>query len=102
MHTCGCRLRHLGKLRRMLVQHDNSGANPAWHLFKVVVTCDKDKSVTTFVCNDWLRSAVSGAHMAGNITHVDTPVARPPSLGIRSAPQSSTGAFLSVDCLGRS
>jgi hypothetical protein len=30
-------MRFLGKLRRMLIQHDNSGANPAWHLFKVCI-----------------------------------------------------------------
>lgn len=28
------------------------------HRFQVVVTCDKDKSTTTFVYNDWLRSDV--------------------------------------------
>lgn len=60
------RMRHLGKLRRMLVQHDNSGANPAWHLFKAVVTCAKDRSTTTFVCNDWIRSEVRlGLQLAG-------------------------------------
>lgn len=52
-------MRYLGKLRRMLVQHDNTGANPAWHLFKVVVTCTKDNAVTVFVCNEWIRSEVS-------------------------------------------
>lgn len=36
---------YLGKLQKLLVQHDNSGANPAWHLFKVDVTCAKDKQV---------------------------------------------------------
>ncbi len=56
--VCVCRLRHMGRLRRMIVQHDNSGANPAWHLFKVVVTSDRDKAPVTFVCNDWIRSAV--------------------------------------------
>ena len=35
----------LGKLRKLLIQHDNSGGNPAWHLFKVDVTCNKDKQV---------------------------------------------------------
>ncbi len=35
----------LGGLRRLVVWHDNSSANPAWHLSKVVVTCSKDGQV---------------------------------------------------------
>ncbi|KAG1662011.1 hypothetical protein FOA52_009500 [Chlamydomonas sp. UWO 241] len=46
----------LGKLTKLLIQTDNSGDNAAWHLFKVDVTCAKDKKCTVFVCNDWLRS----------------------------------------------
>jgi hypothetical protein len=30
-----CRMPYLGKLKKLLIQHDNSGDNPAWHLFKV-------------------------------------------------------------------
>jgi hypothetical protein len=57
-HCLMCRLRFLGRLRRMLVQHDNSGPNPAWHLFKVVVRCQQDGRTTTFLCNDWLKATV--------------------------------------------
>ncbi len=31
------RLRRLGRLRHLVVSHDNSGRNPAWYLLKVVV-----------------------------------------------------------------
>eukprot|EP00798_Chlamydomonas_sp_ICE-L_P013676 gene13676-19564_t len=50
------RFRHMGKLKKLLVQHDNSGANPAWHLLKVVVNSTLDRGPTVFVCNDWIRS----------------------------------------------
>lgn len=39
------RMPYLGKLQKLLIQHDNNGGNPAWHLFKVDVTCAKDKQV---------------------------------------------------------
>lgn len=32
------RLRRLGRLRHLVVSHDNTGRNPAWYLLKVVVT----------------------------------------------------------------
>ena len=32
------KLRHLGRLAKMVVGHDNAGRNAAWHLLKVVVT----------------------------------------------------------------
>lgn len=39
------RLRYVGKMLKLLVQHDNGGANAAWHLRKVVVTCSRDNRV---------------------------------------------------------
>ncbi|MEW5311146.1 MAG: hypothetical protein WDW38_002885 [Sanguina aurantia] len=46
----------LGQLQTMLLQHDNSGSNPAWHLLKVVVTCSREPEPYVFVCNKWLQS----------------------------------------------
>lgn len=60
--TFSFKFSHLGKLQKLLVQHDNSGANPAWHLFKVDVFCAKDKATTVFVCNGWIRSDQSAVH----------------------------------------
>jgi len=52
-------MRFLGKLTRMAIQHDNSSSSPDWHLFKAVVTCSKDGSSNTFMCNKWIASNVS-------------------------------------------
>jgi hypothetical protein len=51
-------MQYLGKLNKMVLQHDNSGPSPEWHLFKAVVTCSKDDSETTFMCNKWIESKV--------------------------------------------
>jgi len=53
-----CSMQYLGKLNKMVLQHDNSGPSPEWHLFKAVVTCSKDDSETTFMCNKWIESKV--------------------------------------------
>ncbi|KAG2432966.1 hypothetical protein HXX76_008694 [Chlamydomonas incerta] len=60
------RLRRLGKLRRMLLSHDNTGKNPAWHLLKVVVTSThpEEPEVTTFICNQWLQDPDRAVHPA--------------------------------------
>jgi hypothetical protein len=42
----------------MLVQHDMTRSNPAWHLAKAVVSCSKDKSSTLFLCNKWIAAKV--------------------------------------------
>ncbi|KAF5839075.1 Lipase/lipooxygenase [Dunaliella salina] len=49
-------IKYLGRLNKMVIRHDNTGAQPGWHLFKAVVSCAKDGSTTTFMCNKWIQS----------------------------------------------
>ncbi|KAG2501257.1 hypothetical protein HYH03_001064 [Edaphochlamys debaryana] len=58
------RLKRLGKLKRLLVWHDNTGRNPAWHLQKVVITSEhpEEPEVYVFVCNQWIHDVVRENH----------------------------------------
>ncbi|XP_072029400.1 uncharacterized protein [Amphiura filiformis] len=43
----------LGKLSKIKIGHDNSGAGPAWFLDKVVVDNEEDGATFTFACDRW-------------------------------------------------
>ncbi|GLC54185.1 hypothetical protein PLESTB_000832700 [Pleodorina starrii] len=58
------RMRRLGRLRRMVVWHDNTGKNPAWFLLKVVVSSShpEEPELTVFVANRWLGDPDRSVH----------------------------------------
>ncbi|GIL93966.1 hypothetical protein Vretimale_245 [Volvox reticuliferus] len=58
------RMRRLGRLRRLVLSHDNTGKNPAWFLLKVVVTSShpEEPETTVFICNRWLQDANRAVH----------------------------------------
>eukprot|EP00795_Rhopilema_esculentum_P005038 gene5038-148_t len=52
----------LGKLKKMRILHDNSGAAPSWFLKKVTVL-DEEGNATEFPCNDWLSDTQGGGKL---------------------------------------
>lgn len=44
----------LGKLKRLVIGHDNTGDNPGWLLDIVTVTNGTTREKTIFECHDWL------------------------------------------------
>ena len=66
----------LGPLSAIRVGHDGAGANPAWHLDKAKVRCEKDKRKFLFVCRKWLAGDMADGRTEREVlvTEFETPL----------------------------
>jgi hypothetical protein len=57
----------LGDITRARVRHDNSGANPGWHLASIVIRNEASGEQWTYRCNRWLALDKEGGHLSRNL-----------------------------------